>query len=87
MKKKVFSLMMMCLFAFTGMMSAQTLVVNDGTSENAFVPVDGFRVDRYQKVEFVQPAADLADLVDGEITELQFSVSTWATRAWDDCNI
>ena len=75
MKKKVFSLMMTLLLAFMGVARADELTVNDGEATNAYVPVYGFYADAYLKCEFVQPAADLADMNGATINGLTFYAS------------
>ena len=85
MKKKVFSLMMMLLLAFTGFVRADELTVNDGTTTNGYVPVYGFYADAYLKCEFVQPAADLADVVGGTINGLTFYASQSSVN-WGSAN-
>ena len=73
----------MLLLAVTGFVRADELTVNDGTSTNGYVPVYGFYADAYLKCEFVQPAADLADVVGGTINGLTFYASqssvNWGT--------
>ena len=85
MKKKVFSLMMMLLLAVTGFVRADELTVNDGTTTNGYVPVYGFYADAYLKCEFVQPAADLADVVGGTINGLTFYASQSSVN-WGSAN-
>ena len=85
MKKKVFSLMMMLLLAFTGFVRADELTVNDGTTTNGFVPVYGFYADAYLKCEFVQPAADLAAVNGGTINSLTFFASD-SNVSWGNAN-
>ena len=87
MKKKVFSLMMTLLLAFMGVARADELTVNDGTATNAYVPVYGFYADAYNKCEFVQPAADLADMNGATINGMTFYASqssvSWGTAEFE----
>ena len=85
MKKKVFSLMMMLLLAFTGFVRADELTVNDGSATNGYVPVYGFYADAYLKCEFVQPAADLAAVNGGTINSLTFFASN-SNVSWGNAN-
>ena len=82
MKRKVFSLMMTLVLAFVGIARADELTVNDGTSTNSYVPAYGFYADAYLKCEFVQPAADLADMVGATINGMTFYTSSAASDAW-----
>ena len=85
MKKKVFSLMMTLLLAFVGIARADVLTVNDGSTTNSYVPVYGFYADSYLKCEFVQPAADLADIAGGTINGLTFYSSSTSV-SWGSAN-
>ncbi|MBR0274082.1 MAG: DUF2436 domain-containing protein [Bacteroidaceae bacterium] len=82
MKKKVFSLMMMLLLAFTGFVRADELTVHDGTATNAYVPVYGFYADAYLKCEMVYPASELSAMNGGQISSMAFGISSPATEAW-----
>ena len=82
MKKKVFSLMMMLLLAFTGFVRADELTVHDGTATNSYVPVYGFYADAYLKCEMVYPASELSDMNGGEISAIKFYTSSPAEAAW-----
>lgn len=84
--KKVFLLLTMFLFAFTGVMKAQTLypqtmTVNDGTATSGYVPVYGYYGDAYNKCEMVYPAAELSAMVNAEITSMTF-YATQASVSW-----
>ena len=85
MKKKVFSLMMMLLLAFTGFVRADELTVHDGTATNGYVPVYGFYADAYLKCEMVYPAAELAALNGGDISALKFYASQ-SSVSWGSAN-
>ena len=82
MKKKVFSLMMMLLLAFTGFVRADELTVHDGTATNAYVPVYGFYADAYLKCEMVYPASELSAMNGGQISSMAFGINSPATEAW-----
>ena len=79
--KKVFLTMMMLLFAFTGVMRAQTLTVHDGSATNGFVPVYGYYADAYLKSEMVYPAAELSAMSGGIINSMTFE-ATQASVNW-----
>ena len=85
MKKKVFSLMMMLLLAFTGFVRANELTVHDGTTTNSYVPVYGFYADAYLKCEMVYPATELAALNGGDISALKFYASQTSV-SWGSAN-
>ena len=82
MKKKVFSLMMMLLLAFTGFVRADELTVHDGTATNAYVPVYGFYADAYLKCEMVYPASELSAMNGGQISSMAFGINSPAAEAW-----
>ena len=82
MKKKVFSLMMMLLLAFTGFVRADELTVHDGTGTNGYVPVYGFYADAYLKCEMVYPASELSVMNGGQINSMAFGISSPAAEAW-----
>ena len=82
MQKKVISLVLALLLAVTGLVRAEELTVNTGTVTNAYVPVYGFYADAYLKAEFVTPAADLASMVDSDITSMRFQIDLPALDAW-----
>lgn len=85
MKKKVFSLMMMLLLAFTGFVRADELTVHDGNATNSYVPVYGYYADAYLKCEMVFPASELSDMNGGEISSLKFYAST-PNVSWGSAN-
>ena len=82
MKKKVFSLMMMLLLAVTGIVRADELTVNDGSTTNSYVPVYGFYADAYLKCEYVVPAEALADMVGADISQMTYYAATPASDSW-----
>ncbi len=53
----------------------ETLTVYDGTASNDYVPVYGYYADAYLKAEFVMPAAELADMAGGTISNMKFYAS------------
>ena len=61
---------------------AYSLIVNDGTSTNSYVPIYGLYVDEGIHSRFIIPAADLAQLGFGVINKLVFHASntsvTWS---------
>jgi hypothetical protein len=59
------------------------LTVHDGTTTNSYVPVYGFYVDCYQRSQFVMPAEELTDMVNGEISKMTFYLSNPASGAWN----
>ena len=65
---------------------AKAFTVNDGTSTNSYVPVYGNYVDAYDKVEFIIPAADLADMANSDIKALKFYLSSPASASWGNAN-
>ena len=66
--------------------NAVKLTVNDGTATNSYVPIYGNYVDAYDKVEFVIPASDLADMANSDIKAIQFYMSTVASASWGNAN-
>ena len=65
---------------------AKALTVNDGTSTNSYVPIYGMYVDAYDKVEFIIPAADLANMANSDIKALKFYLSSPASASWGNAN-
>ncbi len=49
-----------------------SVLVNDGTATNGYVPVYGMWVDKFSMSQFIIPAADLAAMQYGNITKLTF---------------
>ena len=72
MKKKVFSLMMMLVFAFIGIARADEVTVYDGTATNNYVPAYVFYFDDFTRSQYVIPAADLASMNGGTISSVKF---------------
>ena len=86
---KRISLLMIALsfFAFVGVAKAQlTLTVNDGTTTNEYVPIYGYYVDSYLRCQYVQPAADLSQMIGGTINSLTFYLNSPASASWGDAN-
>ena len=52
------------------------ITLHDGTTTNGYVPVYGFYCDAYLKAEYVLPAAELADMANGDINSMKFYSST-----------
>ncbi|MCQ2302734.1 MAG: choice-of-anchor J domain-containing protein, partial [Bacteroidales bacterium] len=86
MKRKVFSLMMGLILAFTGLAKASELTVNDGTTTNALVPVYGLYADAYLKCEYILPASQLTAMVGEPISQMKFYLSSPAAAAWAGTN-
>lgn len=57
-------------------MKADELTVNNGTSQNDYVPFYGYYGDAYTKCEFIIPATDLAAMNGKTITALKFFSNT-----------
>ena len=49
-----------------------SVLVNDGTNKNGYVPIYGYYCDKYSMSQFIIPAADLAAMQYGTITNLTF---------------
>ena len=60
-----------------------SLTINDGTNSNSYLPVYGSYADYYQKSQFVIPASDLTNLQGMTLTEMQFYLSSKASKVWD----
>ena len=86
MKRKVFSLMMGLVLAFTGLAKAGELTVNDGTVTNGLVPVYGLYADAYLKCEYILPASQLSAMVGEPISQMKFYLSSPAAAAWTGTN-
>ena len=72
MQKKVFSLMMGLILAFTGLVRADELTVYDGTTSVGQLPLYGYWADNYTRSQYVIPAADLSAMAGAQITGLQY---------------
>ncbi len=88
MKKKVFSLMMMLLLAFTGFVRAGEITVHDGNVTSSYIPVWGLWTDNSLQHEFVYPANELGAMNGEEISKLKFytnvtSSGTYANISWN----
>ena len=86
MKKKVFSLMMTLLLAVTGIVRADELTVNEGTSTNSYVPVYGFYADAYLKCEYVVPGDALVNMTGADISQMTYYAASPAAASWGDAN-
>ena len=76
---------LLAVFSFSGANAQETLTVNDGTTTNGNVPVYGYYADAYNKCEFVQPAADLADMNGATINGVTFYASQ-SSVSWGSAN-
>lgn len=59
------------------------VIVNDGTSTNAYVPVYGYYADAFTGSQFIIPASQLSTLLWGSITQLTFFASNESV-SWGD---
>ncbi|MCQ2303256.1 MAG: hypothetical protein MJZ94_11625, partial [Bacteroidales bacterium] len=71
MKRKVFSLMMGLILAFTGLVRANELTVHDGTAQNSNVPAFVSYFDDFTRAQSVYPAAELAAMNGGTIESIK----------------
>lgn len=60
---------------------AYSIMVNDGTETNTYVPIYGTWVDNISKSQFIIPATDLVDIKWGTINKLTFHANT-ASVSW-----
>ena len=83
MNKKLLSLLLFVMAAFTAAFAQETVTVYDGTNTNGYVPVYGTWADAFNKCEFVMNAEQLGDLPAGStITGLTWYLSTTPSAAW-----
>jgi hypothetical protein len=83
MNKKLLSLLLFVMAAFTAAFAQETVTVYDGTNTNGYVPVYGTWADAFNKCEFVMNAEQLGDLPAGStITGLTWYLSTTPSGAW-----
>ena len=85
MNKKLLSLLLFVMAAFTAAFAQETVTVTvyDGTNTNGYVPVYGTWADAFNKCEFVMNAEQLGDLPAGStITGLTWYLSTTPSGAW-----
>ena len=83
MNKKLLSLLLFVMAAFTAAFAQETVTVYDGTNTNGYVPVYGTWADAFNKCEFVMNAEQLGDLPAGStITGLTWYLSTTPAAAW-----
>ena len=75
-------LMVLALFAPWATVQADDLIVADGTETNSYVPVYGLYADDYNHTQILYPADLLEDLAGGEISELEFYLSSPASASW-----
>ncbi|MBP5677236.1 MAG: fibronectin type III domain-containing protein, partial [Bacteroidales bacterium] len=55
-----------------------SLTVNDGTATNEYVPFYGYYADAIQQNQMIIPAADLAAMTGGEITQMVFYIDHYS---------
>lgn len=74
MRKKLFSLavMLVALLCMPMAVNAETLLVNDGTNTNSYVPIYGSYTDSYMNSQVVYPESALTAMVGKNITMLTF---------------
>ena len=83
MNKKLLTLLLFVMAAFTAAFAQETVTVYDGTNTNTYVPVYGTWADAYNKCEFVMNANDLDELPAGStITGLKWYLSNVPSAAW-----
>ncbi|MBO4723609.1 MAG: choice-of-anchor J domain-containing protein [Muribaculaceae bacterium] len=83
MNKKLLSLLLFVMAAFTAAFAQETMTVYDGTNTNNYVPVYGLWADSYNKCEIVMDANELGDLPAGStITGLTWYFSSAPAAAW-----
>ena len=88
MSRKIYlNLVLWVLAAFVPAMAQNTLTVYGGEDVNAYVPIDGYNCDAFQKCEIVIPAADLADMNGCPITEITWYLETKPTKSWGNFQI
>lgn len=88
MSRKIYlSLVLWVLAAFVPAMAQNTLTIYDGENFNAYVPIDGYNCDAFQKCEIVIPAAELADMNGCPITEITWYLETKPTKSWGNFQI
>ena len=88
MSRKIYLSLVLCvLAAFVPAMAQNTLTIYDGENFNAYVPIDGYNCDAFQKCEIVIPAAELADMNGCPITEITWYLETKPTKSWGNFQI
>ena len=83
-KKLLLSLIAVVLGALLPVAAQKTVFDGDTTSQH--VPIYGYYADAFLKCEYVIPASELTDLVDGTISSLKWYVSSPATSSWGNAN-
>ncbi len=84
-KKLLFSLVL-AMGVLLPALAQQTLTVCDGEATNSNVPIFGQYVDNYLKCEYVIPAAELASMDGGTITQLTWYISAALQSGWRNAN-
>ncbi len=82
MNKKLLSLLLLVVAAFTTAFAQETLTVYDGEATNDFVPVYGFYADAYNKCEYIMPADDLSEMQGATLTKMTWYMATPAEAVW-----
>jgi hypothetical protein len=86
MNKKLLSLLLFVIAAFTTAFAQETLTVYDGDASNSYVPIYGLYCDSYLKCEYVIPATELQDMTGATITNLTWYLKTVASGDWGAAN-
>ena len=76
MNKKLLSLLLLVVAAFTTATAQQELTVYDGTGSNGYVPTYMGYWDDFTRSQYVIPAADLAEMNGATISALTFYTTT-----------
>ena len=76
MNKKLLSLLLLVVAAFTTAFAQQELTVYDGTGSNGYVPTYMGYWDDFTRSQYVIPAADLAEMNGATISALTFYTTT-----------
>ena len=83
MNKKLLSLLLFVMAAFTAAFAQETVTVYDGTNTNSYVPVYGTWADAYNKCEFIMNAEELTELPAGStLTGLKWYLSSPTSKSW-----
>ena len=86
MNKKLLSLLLFVIAAFTTAFAQESLTVYDGEDNNSYVPIYGLYCDSYLKCEYVIPATELQDMTGASITNLTWYLKTVASGSWGAAN-
>ena len=80
MNKKLLSLLLLVVAAFTTAFAQQELTVYEGEGTNGFVPTYMGYWDDFTRSQYVIPAADLAEMNGGTISAIKFYTNI--TQPW-----